>query len=144
MSESPTHGMLRGLFLTRPDQTRRLMRGLSRNLRKLITDPEQPDLPNMQLAERMIATRILRTIRAYPKNPLLLEATLLFVSAVDMDDQAVLAAARKLDLLAEEEVLVRPVLHIQKFAEARARYNEEHYVGSVPSTSAYLQSIVCS
>lgn len=120
------------------------MSGLLQNLLNPIEDPLQLVLPNMWAAERTIATRILRTIRAHPKNPLLLEATLLFVNAASGDDEAVLAAARDLENLAEEDVLVKPGLHIQAYAEARARFDNTHASGTLSNKIFYLMSTVCT
>ena len=143
MSESNKRGMLRGIFITSPEQIKRVMRGLSFNLLNPITDPVQPQLRHMQFAERTIATRILRTIRAYPDNPLLLEATLTFIAAVEEDNQKVIKAAIEFESLAYEEVFVEPVLHIQQYSEAREQFNKEHYTNSVAPTKAHLKSIVC-
>jgi hypothetical protein len=93
----------------------------------------------MFAAERTIATRILRAIRAHPALTLLLQATMQFINEADGDDEQVLLAARDLENLAEEKVLMDPSAYQKAYREAQVRFSKRLDRGSLPNTPVHLR-----
>jgi len=110
------------LDLENASSIRRLLVAMDYVLSNSVLNSRADEMESLNSVEKREMHALLATIRMTPRHPLLLEATLRFVEGQHGDDTAVLAAAKKLETLAEKVVFTGADFFTEEYATAEARY----------------------
>jgi hypothetical protein len=121
MASASDQSILKGVDLSDTKQIRKIMRGLQYHLTHSILSPSSEHLRDLSQDEASLLCTIMAAIRLHaPKYPLLLEASLRFVSEQYRDDKGVQSAAIQFTTLADGPVYTAPNLHLEAYEEAEA------------------------
>lgn len=114
-----THTILEGVNLNDHKEVRKFMTGFEYHLTRSILNTSFEAVCRLSTYEHALISNIMACIRNNgTKYPLLLEASLRFVSSRHRDAQGVLAAAHEFNDLAEEQVLTAPYLFPEEYKAA--------------------------
>jgi hypothetical protein len=137
--------ILTGVNSKDDEELRKFMRGLEYHLTHSILNVSFDDVCNLSDNEHALISSIMACIRNNGiKYPLLLEASLRFVSCRHSDTQGVLSAARELENLAAEPVLTAPYLYPDDYEAAEARMTEIRGKVDIMRVRQRLAELVCA
>lgn len=119
MASASDQSILKGVDLNNADQIRKIMRGLQYYLTHSILSLTSEHLRDLSEEEASLICMIMASIRLHAQRyPLLLEASLRFVSEQYRDNKGVQSAAVQFATLADGPVYTAPNLHLEAYKEA--------------------------